>query len=118
MAIGPIDHSETNTGRPNSTSERDVQTQPRRGVSPERAVPGLSRKRCSVTVCFFLALSGPGAPEALATFTTNPAGAAIVNTVGPIRQIIRGNAPSPARTLVIISGTPAHPGERVQHQAP
>jgi YVTN family beta-propeller protein len=67
---------------------------------------------------FFLALSGSGPPEALAAFTTNPAGAAIVNTVGPIRQIIRGNAPSPARTLVIISGTPANPGERVQHQAP
>jgi YVTN family beta-propeller protein len=67
---------------------------------------------------FFLAFSGAGPPEPLASFMTNPAGAAIVNTVGPIRQIIRGDGQNSRHTLVIMSGTPAHPGERVQHQAP
>lgn len=67
---------------------------------------------------FFLALSGAGADEPLATFTTNAAGAAVVNTVGPIRQIIRGDSPTSRRTLVVISGTPAHPGARIQSQQP
>jgi YVTN family beta-propeller protein len=67
---------------------------------------------------FFLALAGAGTPEPLASFMTNPAGAAIVDTVGPIRQIIRGDGQTSRRTLVVMSGTPARPGERVQHQAP
>jgi YVTN family beta-propeller protein len=67
---------------------------------------------------FFLALSGAGTPEPLASFITNPAGAAIVDTVGPIRQIIRGDGQTSRRTLVVMSGTPTHPGQRVQHQAP
>ena len=45
---------------------------------------------------YFLALSGTGAPDPLASFTTNAAGAAIVNTVGPIRQIIQGGGPTVA----------------------
>ena len=67
---------------------------------------------------FFLALAGQGSVEPLASFTTNAAGAAIVDTVGPIRQIIRADAPASSRSLVVISGTPARPGARVQHQAP
>ena len=37
---------------------------------------------------------------------TNPAGAAIVNTVGPIRQVVEVSAPESRRYLVIAPGTP------------
>jgi YVTN family beta-propeller protein len=59
-----------------------------------------------------------GSLEPLAAFKANPAGAAIVNTVGPIRQVVQGTAKDPRRFLVIASGTAAQPGERVQTQAP
>ena len=55
----------------------------------QAAVTGLSPKQPYV-----LALSddakGTGRLETLAGFMTNPAGAAIVNTIGPIRQVIQG----------------------------
>jgi hypothetical protein len=47
---------------------------------------------------------------------TNPAGAAVVNAVGPIRQFVEGEGPSPTRYLVILSGTSAKPGSPVQVQ--
>jgi YVTN family beta-propeller protein len=57
--------------------------------------------------------------EPLASFKANPAGAAIVNAVGPLRQIVqRTEGKGRRRTLVIVSGTPAHLGDRVQVQAP
>jgi hypothetical protein len=49
---------------------------------------------------------------------SNPAGAAIVNTVGPIRQVIQGGGNEPQRFLVIVSGTPAQLGQPVQVQLP
>ncbi len=49
--------------------------------------------------------SGKGALEPLQGFMTNPAGAAIVNTVGPIRQIVRGDDKTVRRYLVIAPGT-------------
>jgi YVTN family beta-propeller protein len=48
---------------------------------------------------------GGGAIEGLAHFKTNPAGAAILNAVGPIRQIVDPNAASARRYLVIIEGS-------------
>ncbi len=42
--------------------------------------------------------SGTGTLEPLANFTANPAGAAIVNAVGPIRQVVRVGAGAPAAT--------------------
>jgi YVTN family beta-propeller protein len=48
---------------------------------------------------------GQGRLEPLASFRTNPAGAAIVNAVGPIRQIVQGQAGAPQRYLVIGQGT-------------
>jgi YVTN family beta-propeller protein len=57
---------------------------------------------------------GAGKLEPLAAFTANPAGAAIVNTVGPIRQIVRGEAAAPRRWLVIAAGTVDHVGTVVQ----
>jgi len=54
--------------------------------------------------------------EPLAGFMTNPAGAAIVNTIGPIRQVTQSTGATPKRYLVIAVGTPAQPGEPVQVQ--
>jgi hypothetical protein len=69
---------------------------------------------------FVLALSddpkGAGRLEPLAGFMTNPAGAAIVNTIGPIRQITQSTGTTPKRYLVIAVGTPEHPGDAVQVQ--
>jgi len=56
----------------------------------------------------------PGKP--LAAFTTNPAGAAVVDAIGPIRQIVRASTPAERRYLVIAAGTPAQPGPVVQTQ--
>src|SRR5208337_606848 len=66
----------------------------------QAAVTGLPPKQP-----FVLALSdkadGSGRLEPLAGFMTNPAGAAIVNTVGPLRQVTNGDGPTPKRYLVI-----------------
>jgi len=71
---------------------------------------------------YVLALSmkadGAGPLEPLASFMTNPAGAAVVDAVGPIRQVVKDPGPSPTRYLVILSGTPASPGAPVQVQLP
>jgi len=81
----------------------------------QAAVTGLEPKKAYV-----LALSsdaaGAGPLEALATFTTNPAGAAIVDAVGPIRQLVQGQGPVPRRYLVIAVGTPTSVGALVQVQ--
>ena len=47
---------------------------------------------------------------------TNQAGAAIVDTVGPIRQIVRGEGSVVRRYLVIVPGTASQPGAPVQVQ--
>src|SRR5467141_997960 len=83
----------------------------------QAAVTGLEPKQPYVLALATQATGG-GVLEPLAGFTTNPAGAAIVNAVGPIRQIVRGDARIPRRYLVIVSGTPGQLGARVQVQAP
>ena len=60
--------------------------------------------------------SGTGVVEPLQSFMTNPAGAAVVNAIGPIRQLIRGEDKAPRRYLVILPGTPATHGAPVQVQ--
>jgi YVTN family beta-propeller protein len=60
--------------------------------------------------------SGTGALEPLQGFMTNPAGAAIVNAIGPIRQLVRGEDKAPRRYLVILPGTPDTHGAPVQIQ--
>jgi YVTN family beta-propeller protein len=81
----------------------------------EAAVSGLAPKQPYV-----LALStkpdGSGPLQPLTTFMTNPAGAAIVNAIGPIRQIVESNEPSAKRYLVILPGTPDKPGAPAQVQ--
>jgi len=63
-------------------------------------------------------LDGGGNLEPLASFVTNPAGSAIVNAIGPIRQIVQVRTPTIRRYLVIAAGTAAHPGPVVQVQIP
>ena len=81
----------------------------------EASVTGLDPTRP-----YILALSdqkdGGGQLEPLAEFTTNPAGAAIVNAVGPIRQVIQGEEAAPRRYLSIRSGTADKLGPPVQVQ--
>ena len=60
---------------------------------------------------------GSGVLEPLAAFTTNPAGSAIVNAVGPIRQVVQGEDRIQRRYLVIAPGTPDQLGTPVQIQA-
>jgi hypothetical protein len=81
----------------------------------QASVTGLEPKQPYV-----LALSrepdGRGQLEPLAAFTTNPAGSAIVNAVGPIRQIVHGEDEVQRRYLVIVAGTADHLGAPVQIQ--
>jgi YVTN family beta-propeller protein len=83
----------------------------------QASVTGLEPKQA-----YMLALAthadGSGALEGLSRFTTNPAGSAIVNTVGPIRQLVHDEPAGPRRYLVIatVSGTEA--GTPVQIQVP
>jgi len=59
---------------------------------------------------------GSGTLQALAAFTTNPAGAAIVNAAGPIRQLVEGETTAERRYLVIAASSAAAPGKPVQIQ--
>ncbi len=108
------------------STSRDVVAKPSTSVSLfdqglvqvlEAAATGLEPKKPYV-----LALSrradGSGALEPLSAFMTNPAGAAIVNAVGPIRQLVRGEDRLQRRYLVIVSGTATQLGPVVQIQAP
>ena len=61
--------------------------------------------------------SGAGVLEPLQAFRTNPAGSAIVNTIGPIRQVVRSEAKRERRYLVIAPGTADKYGAPVQIQA-
>jgi hypothetical protein len=83
----------------------------------EASVTGLAPKQP-----FILALAdgknGEGKLELLSAFMTNPAGSAIVNAVGPIRQIVKAEDNVTRRYLVIVSGTPDKPGAVVQAQLP
>jgi hypothetical protein len=61
---------------------------------------------------------GSGALQPLATFTTNRSGAAIVNAVGPIRQIVRTRGNLNRRYVVIVPGKAEHFGAPVQVEVP
>ena len=83
----------------------------------QASVTGLEPKKPYV-----LALStepqGKGMIEALSAFMTNPAGSAIVNATGPIRQILQSEAADERRYLTIVSGTPDALGAPVQGEIP
>ena len=82
----------------------------------QASVTGLEPKRPYV-----LALSekadGSGKLEPLSAFTTSPAGSAIVNALGPVRQVVRAEENVQRRYLVIAPGAADHPGAPVQVQA-
>jgi YVTN family beta-propeller protein len=85
----------------------------------EASVTGLQPKQSYV-----LALSsnpdGSGALEPLANFKANPAGAAIVNAVGPIRQLVKPGlsiGPDKRSYLVVAASVAGKPSEPVQTQA-
>ncbi|MBS0217409.1 MAG: YncE family protein [Proteobacteria bacterium] len=60
---------------------------------------------------------GSGRIEPLAGFKANPAGSAVVNALGPIRQVVSGNAGEQSRYLVIVPGTASEHGPPVQVQS-
>jgi hypothetical protein len=61
---------------------------------------------------------GTGVVEPIAQFTTNPAGAQIVNAVGPIRQIVdpAAGVRDERRYLAVMSVADGKPGRPVQLQ--
>lgn len=61
---------------------------------------------------------GSGDAEPIADFMTNPAGAAIVNMTGPIRQVVQNQVPASRRWLAIREGRTAAPGAILQVQQP
>jgi YVTN family beta-propeller protein len=61
---------------------------------------------------------GSGGAEPIADFTANPAGAAIVNAAGPIRQIVDSRFPASRRWLAIREGSSDAPGAILQVQLP
>ena len=82
----------------------------------QAAVTGLEPKQPYVLALADRA-DGSGTLEPLAAFRTNPAGGAIVNAVGPIRQIVEAGSADQRRYLVIASGTAEEPGAIAQLQA-
>ncbi len=114
LSLVPLAHGKPTTGQqaPTSVSLFD------QGLVQvlEAAVTGLEPNHPYV-----LALSsdpsGGGALEPLEAFTTNQAGAAIVNAVGPIRQVVQAEDHAPRRYLVIVPGTAEQYGLPVQVQA-
>jgi YVTN family beta-propeller protein len=104
-------HGHMKNGEPTSISLFD------QGLTQilEASASGLEPK-----ASYVLALSekpdGSAPLQALSGFTTNPAGSAIVNAVGPIRQIVRETHAATRRYLVIASGTPERIGAVVQVQ--
>ena len=82
----------------------------------QASVTGLEPKKMYV-----LALSdkadGSGPLQGLSNFMTNPAGSAIVNAVGPIRQIVESKHKDERRYLVVASDEDGKPGNVLQVQA-
>jgi YVTN family beta-propeller protein len=81
----------------------------------EAAVSGLQPKQPYV-----LALAenpdGTGSLQPLQSFMTNPAGAAIVNAIGPIRQLVETDVKAQRHYLVIVPATGTTLGTPVQVQ--
>ena len=81
----------------------------------QAAVAGLAPK-----MHYVLGLSthadGSGPVQSLAKFTTSPSGSAIVNAVGPLRQLVAAPAADERRYLVIAAGDPDSIGAVAQVQ--
>jgi YVTN family beta-propeller protein len=83
----------------------------------EASVTGLEPRHPYV-LAFAVDANGRGPWEPLSAFMTNPTGSAIVNAVGPIRQVLDGENKNKRRYLVVLTGTPEKPGIPVQTQIP
>lgn len=83
----------------------------------QAAVTGLEPGKPYVLGLSSESVGGPPV-QTLAAFRANPAGAAIVNTVGPLRDLGPGNGSDARRFLVIIEGTISEPGRLLQRQVP
>jgi YVTN family beta-propeller protein len=83
----------------------------------EASVTGLEPKQAYV-VALAKHPDGSGALEPLASFVTNPAGSAIVNAVGPIRQLVLSESADERRYLVVAPSGPSGLGQAVQIQRP
>jgi hypothetical protein len=59
---------------------------------------------------------GEGKLQPLAGFMTSPSGSAVVNAVGPLRNVVSADTPAPRRYLVIAEGKPDELGMVVQTQ--
>jgi YVTN family beta-propeller protein len=81
----------------------------------QAAVVGLEPKQAYV-LALVSQPDGGGKLEPLASFTTNPAGSAIVNAAGPIRQVVQEERENIRRYLVIARGTATQLGPVVQIQ--
>lgn len=60
--------------------------------------------------------AGSGMIQPLAKFVTSPSGSAVVNAIGPIRQIVTAGAAAERRYLVVANGTPESLGSVLQVQ--
>jgi YVTN family beta-propeller protein len=83
----------------------------------EAAVTGLQPKQPYV-IALSERADGGGQLQSLSGFMSNPAGGAIVNAVGPVRQLVRGEGKTPRRYLVIAPGTAEQHGAPIQIQTP
>ena len=81
----------------------------------QASVTGLEPKQ-SYVLALAHERAGEGPLEPLAAFMTNPAGAAIVNATGAIRQVVHGEDDIVRRYLVIAKGHADKPGRVVQVQ--
>jgi hypothetical protein len=81
----------------------------------QASVTGLEPKQRYV-LALATGSDGSGTLESVGSFMTNPAGSAIVNAVGPIRQLVRSETLGPRRHLVISRDSARGPGAPVQLQ--
>ncbi len=81
----------------------------------QASVTGLEPKQAYV-LALASGRNSEGSLEPLAAFMTNPAGSAIVNATGAIRQVVHGEDNIQRRYLVIAQGRADNPGPIVQVQ--
>jgi YVTN family beta-propeller protein len=113
LSLGAVGEGQSGRNQPNPPTSVSLFDQGLIQVL-QASVTGLEPKKP-----YILALAhegGKGRLEPLAGFMTNPAGSAIVNTTGAIRQVVHGEDNIPRRYLVIAEGHADMPGRIVQVQ--
>ena len=107
-------------GAPGSSPEQSVTTVSinNQGLIDlvEAAVTGLQPKQSYQLVLVEHATFPYGEIQPLETFQTNPAGAAIVTTAGPIKQVVANNVETQRRYLAIVPFENGNQGVPVQVQ--